>query len=112
MQKEAKILWTTNNKETSMNMVCLYAHNAKLKGWMNEVTILVWGASQQLIAQDKEIQEKIKAMIKDGVKIVACLKCADNLEITNDLTACNIDVFYTGEFLSEWIQSGDTIITI
>lgn len=112
MQKEAKILWTTNNKETSLNMVCLYAHNAKLKGWMTEVTILVWGASQQLIAQDKEIQEKIKAMIKDGVKIVACLKCVDNLEITNDLTACNIDVFYTGEFLSEWIKSGDTIITV
>jgi len=112
MQKEAKILWTTDNKETSMNMVCLYAHNAKLKGWMNEVTILVWGASQQLIASDKEIQEKIKAMIEDGVKIVACLKCADNLEITQDLTSCNIDVFYTGEFLSQWIQSGDTIITV
>lgn len=112
MQKEAKILWTTNNKETSLNMVCLYAHNAKLKGWMTEVTILVWGASQQLIAHDKEIQDKIKAMIKDGVKIVACLKCADNLEITNDLNACHIDVFYTGEFLSEWIQSGETILTV
>lgn len=57
-----------------MNMVCLYAHNAKLKGWMNEVTILVWGASQQLIAQDKEIQDKIKAMIKDGVKLLCFIK--------------------------------------
>ena len=112
MQKEAKILWTTNNKETAMHMVLLYAHNAKLKGWMEEVTVLVWGASQQLIAQDKEIQEKVKAMINDGVKVVACLKCADNMEITDSLNSCNIDVFYTGEYLSNWIKSGDTVITV
>ncbi len=112
MQKEAKILWTTDNKETAEHMVLLYAHNAKLKGWMEEVTVLVWGASQRLINEDKDIQEKIKAMIKDGVKVVACLKCADNMDIKNGLTACNIDVFYTGEFLSEWIKSGDTIISV
>lgn len=112
MQNEAKILWTTDNKETAMNMVLLYGHNAKLKGWMENVSILVWGASQQLVAQDKEIQEKIKLMVEDGVKIVACLKCADNMEITEALNACNIDVFYTGELLTQWIESGDTIITV
>lgn len=42
MQTEAKILWTSDNKETVENMVLLYAHNAKLKAWMQEVTILVW----------------------------------------------------------------------
>ncbi len=112
MQKEAKILWTTDNKDSAENMVLLYAHNAKLNGWMDEVTVLVWGASQKLIAQDKDIQEKVKLMIKDGVKVVACLKCADNMEITEGLNSCNIDVFYTGEFLSDWIKSGETIITV
>ncbi len=112
MQKEAKILWTSNNKETSIHMVLLYAHNAKLKNWMDDVTILVWGASQKLIAQDKEIQEKIKQMVEDGVKVIACLKCAENMQISESLNSCNIDVFYTGELLSQWIQSGDTIITV
>ena len=112
MQKEAKILWTTDNKESAMHMVLLYAHNAKLKAWMEEVTVLIWGASQQLVAKDKEIQEKIKLMINDGVKVVACLKCADNMEITDSLNSCNIDVFYTGEYLSNWIKSGDTVITV
>ena len=57
-------------------------------------------------------QEKVKAMIEDGVKVVACLKCADNMQITEGLNSCNIDVFYTGEFLSDWIKSGETIITV
>ncbi|QKF83157.1 DsrE family protein [Halarcobacter ebronensis] len=112
MQKEAKILWTTDNKETSIHMVLLYAHNAKIKGWMDEVSVLVWGASQKLIAQDKEIQDKVKAMIDDGVKVTACLKCAENMEIAEGLEACNIDVYYTGELLSNWIKSGDTIISV
>lgn len=114
MQKEAKILWTTDNKETSLNMVCLYAHNAKLLGWIDDVTILVWGASQQLINNDKEIQDKVKQMAKDGVKIVACQKCSENLGngVKENLESCNIDVFYTGEFLTNWIQSGDNIITV
>lgn len=112
MKKEAKILWTTDNKETSINMVLLYAHNAKLKGWMDEVIVLVWGASQELIVQDKDIQQKVKLMVKDGVKVVACLKCAENLELEVGLKSCNIDLFYTGELLSQWINSGDTIITV
>lgn len=112
MQKEAKILWTTDNKETAINMVLLYAHNAKLKGWIEDVSVLVWGASQRLIAEDKEIQEKVKQMINDGVKVIACLKCAENMEIAEGLEACHIDLYYTGELLSEWIKSGETVISV
>lgn len=112
MSKKAKILWTTDNKETALHMVCLYAHNALLKGWMDEVEVLVWGASQRLIAEDAEVREKVEAMIKDGVKVVACLKCADSMEVTPAMQSCGIDVFYTGTLLSEWIQSGQSIISV
>ena len=112
MQKEAKILWTSDNKDTVMNMIILYAHNAKKLSWIEEVHVLVWGASQKLIAQDEEIQEAVKAMIADGVKVTACLKCADNMKITESLIACNMDVHYTGELLSDWIKSGETVISV
>lgn len=112
MSKKAKILWTTDNKETSLHMVCLYAHNALLKGWMDEVEVLVWGASQRLIAEDLEVRAKVEAMIKDGVKVVACLKCADTMEITQPLQTCGIDVYYTGELLSNWINSGESIVSV
>ncbi len=112
MSKKAKILWTTDNKETALHMVCLYAHNALLKGWMDEVEVLVWGASQRLIAEDAEVRAKVEAMITDGVKVVACLKCADSLEITAPLQTCGIDVHYTGELLSTWINSGESVISV
>jgi hypothetical protein len=112
MSKKAKILWTTDNKETALHMVCLYAHNALLKGWMDEVEVLVWGSSQRLIAEDAQVSAKVEAMIKDGVKVIACLKCADTMEITAPLQSCGIDVHYTGELLSSWINSGETVISV
>lgn len=112
MQNHAKILWTTDNKETAINMICLYAHNAKKQGWIENVTILIWGASQTLVSQDKDIQEKIKAMIDDGVEVIACKKCAENVGVVEDLEDCGINIFYTGQLLSAWIMSKDTVITI
>ncbi len=108
----AKLLWTTDNKDTALNMLCLYGHNAKLQGWMDEVEILVWGASQNLIARDTEVQAKVKAMINDGVKITACKKCAENMGVEQELSSCSIEVYYTGKLLSEWIKSGESIITV
>ena len=74
--------------------------------------ILVWGASQRLIAEDAEVRVKVEMMVQDGVNVVACLKCADTLEITQSLQTCGIDVYYTGELLSAWINSGETIISV
>lgn len=112
MNNTAKILWTTDNKETALNMVCLYAHNAKKLGWIENVQILIWGASQKLISEDKEIQEKIKAMIKDGVEVIACQKCAENLGVKDELLSCEMQVYYTGELLSSWVKEGSPIISV
>lgn len=112
MQNHAKILWTTDNKDTALNMVCLYGHNAKLQGWIDNVTILIWGASQTLVSQDKEIQEKIKQMIADGVEIIACKKCAQEIGVVDSLESCGINTFYTGQVLSDWIKSGETIVSV
>jgi len=112
MSRKAKILWTTDNKETAMHMVCLYAHNALVKGWMDEVEVLVWGASQRLIAEDAEVRAKVEAMVKEGVKVVACLKCADTMSVTSSLESCGVNVYYTGELLSAWIHSSETVVSV
>ncbi|WP_024955436.1 hypothetical protein [Sulfurospirillum arcachonense] len=112
MKNELLVVWTTNNKNTIMNMICLYTHNAKLKGWFDEVTLLVWGASQQVLSEDKEIRDKVQEMVNDGIKVVACKKCAENMYIESHLQSCGVDVFYTGELLSDWAKSGKPMITV
>ncbi|MDX1809267.1 MAG: DsrE family protein [Sulfurospirillaceae bacterium] len=111
MKNELMVVWTTDNKETIHNMVFLYTLNAKLKGWFDEVTLLIWGASQKILSEDKEIQAKIKEMSDVGVKVQACQKCSENLEIKDALQSCGVEVFYTGVLLSDWLKSGKPILT-
>ncbi len=111
MKNELMIVWTSTNKDTILNMICQYALNAKSKGWFDEITILVWGASQQVLSEDKEIQEKVKEMFDIGIKIIACKKCAENMYIEKHMKECDVDVFYTGELLSDWAKEGKPLIT-
>lgn len=106
------IVWATGEKETSLHMVLLYAINARRKGWWPKVTLLVWGASASLAAQDEEVQAQIAAALAAGVRIIACKRCAENLQIVDELTALQMELFYTGEFLTDWLQSGSPMLSV
>jgi hypothetical protein len=114
MDKDRKllVLWTSDNPETAMNMALMYTHNAKLRNWWDEVNLLVWGASQPFLAENSAAQSKIAAMIIDGVNVMACRKCAENLGVAEQLKALNVNVFYTGEYLTEWLQSEHSMLSV
>lgn len=110
--EELLILWTTNNVGTSVNMILMYAENAKIQGWWSDVTVLIWGSSSKLVSEDQEIQKHIQVLLQNNVRVVACKQCAENYDILNQLEGQGIEVFYTGQFLTDWIKSGKKLITI
>jgi hypothetical protein len=93
-------------------MTLLYGLNAMLHDWWAEVTLLVWGASQALLAQDVEVQEKVAEMGYAGVRVVACQRCAENLGLADQLTKLGCEVFPTGQLLTDWIKSGRPLLTL
>ncbi len=111
-KKKLLVLWTSGDRETAMNMVFMYSLNSKLKGWWDEVTLLVWGASTKLLGQDEEIQGKLKALQAAGVGIIACKACAANLGLVEKLESLGVEVFFTGEYLSKRIQAGDHVLSV
>jgi hypothetical protein len=106
------ILWTSGDRETAMNMVLLYGLNALYHGWFDEVTLLVWGASQHLLAEDTEVQEKVAELADAGVRVVACQRCAENLGVADRLGELQCEVFPTGTLLSDWLKSGKPLLTV
>jgi hypothetical protein len=86
----------------------MYTHAAKAYGWFAEVTLVVWGPSQRLLAGDPTIQAKVKAMQKDGVVVQACIACARKLELVEELEALDIDVKGMGVPLSEALKDPAT----
>ena len=106
------ILWTTDNKETVINMLAMYAINSKINNWWQNVNVIIWGASAKLIASDTQVQTEIIEMINQGVQIEACKACSDNFGVTDKLTKLGINVRYMGEPLTDYIKSGEKILTV
>ena len=61
------ILWTNADVETSQLMVMMYATNSMINHWWDGVTVIIWGATARLAAQNAQIQESIKVAMNVGV---------------------------------------------
>lgn len=105
------ILWTSDDPYLAERMVLMYTHAAKTAGWFKEVTLIIWGPSAKLTAENIKIQEKLNAMQKDGVTIEACIACANAYGVTQDLKNLGFEVKGMGKPLTDYLKSGKTILT-
>ncbi len=106
------ILWTNDNFITSEKMVFMYGINAKRQDWWDEVTIIVWGASVDLVCENEKIQDLVKEAQLEGVHITACKACADQLGASETLKGLDIEVIYWGVPLTQILQNGEKLITV
>lgn len=106
------ILWTNADVLTSDKMVMMYATNAMLSKWWDAVTVIIWGATAKLAAENELIRTKIMLAQHAGVKFSACKACADQLGTTEQLLAQGIEVIYWGEGLTEILKNGEKLLTI
>jgi hypothetical protein len=105
------IVWTSDNPYTAERMVLMYAHAAKTAGWFGEVTVIIWGPSAKMVAENIKIQEKLKLMQRDGVEIRACIVCANMYDVTENLKTMGFDVQGMGKPLTEYLKSGAHVLT-
>ncbi len=112
MKNKLNILWTNDNVETSKLMVLMYARNAMLNNWYDEVTVIIWGATAKLVATNKEIQEIVKQTAEAGVFFSACLVCSDELNATQNLNKLGVETIYWGVPLTNIIKNNEHLLTI
>ena len=105
------VIWSSAEPEVAHRACLMYAHNAKTQKWFDQVTLIVWGPSARLLAADKDLQAKVTAMAKDGVKVQACLACADSYGVTEQLRKLGIEVKYMGKPLTDLLKEDWKILT-
>ena len=110
--KKLYILWTNADIHTSMYMVLMYAKNSILRGWWDEVTVIIWGAPAKLASENEAIINEIEIAKNVGVQFSACIACARQLGVVEKLAEQGIELKGWGEPLTEIIKSGEKLITI
>jgi len=110
--KKLVILWTTADCETAERMVFMYARNSRLRGWWEEVCLVVWGASQKLLCESPELQEDLAEFQKAGGEVQACIACAELYGLTDKLRSLGIEVKPMGEPLTRYLKQGLKVLSI
>ena len=110
-KEKLAVLWVSGDRDVAEKSCLMYTHAAKRNGWFDEVVLIVWGSSSKLLANDVALQEKVKAMIEDGVILEACISCSNMLGVTEDLKAMGIDVKGMGVPLTKYLKSGYHVLT-
>ena len=86
-------------------------HAAKTNKWFNEVTLIIWGPSAKLTAENMKIQDKLKAMQNDGIIIEACIVCAREYGVAEELESLGFVVKGMGKPLTDYIKNDAKVLT-
>ena len=111
-KEQLHILWTNADTITSEHMVMMYSENAIKHGWWKNITVIIWGATSQLVAENEKIQDLIVQGEKAGVKFSGCIACATQLGTVDKLTDLGIELIGWGEPLTTLIKDKEHVITV
>lgn len=105
------LVWSSDDPMVAQRVALMFPHAAQKNSWFSETTLVIWGPSAKLIASDTTLQKKLKEMQTDGVKIKACIACANAYGVTEKLKELHYDVLPMGEPLAEYLKRGYQVIT-
>jgi hypothetical protein len=109
--KKLHVLWTTSERDVALRMIFIYLMDAKSMGWWDEINLIIWGPSAKLVAEDRQIQQELDYILQSGIIVEACEGCTQAYGVTEKIRALGINVKFMGEPLTQYLHSGDKLIT-
>jgi len=107
MKNELLIVWSSGEVEVAKKLVLLYGSVMLERKYWDAATIMIWGPSAKLLAQNTDLQEQFKVVQKSGVKFNACVVCTDDYGVSSELRELGVELIHTGEMLTEALQSDE-----
>jgi len=105
------VLWSSRDADVARELVFPDVLNSKLRGWWDDVILIVWGPSQITLCEQEELQDYLAKIIEAGVRVEACLACSDNYGLSDGLSGLGIDVKYMGAVTTEYLKAGKKVLT-
>ena len=96
------LLWTNADPVTAQLMVFMYVENS----------MIIWGATAKLAAEDPEIRSKIRMLQEMGVHFTACITCAEELGVKDSLEEIGIDLVKWLHPLTAILKGGKKLLTV
>ena len=111
MKNKLLMVWSSGDIEVANKLVLLYGSVILPRAYWDEATIMIWGPSAQLLAQNKALQAKVKAIMETGVHFNCCVVCSDEYGVSSVLEELGVELTHTGEMLTFALQNDWKVLT-
>lgn len=111
MSMKVFVILCNGDKDVAEGVGLRYSFNAAAKKWMDDVKVILFGPSEELVAKDPGFQAKIKELQQAGVEVIACKAYSDEKNITGILESAGLKVAYVGAIISQLLKDGWASLT-
>lgn len=105
------IVWTSSDVNVAEHMVFMYTHAAISKNFFDKVILIIWGPSAKLAVENLNIQQKLLAMQNDGLIVQACIACAKEFDVEEELDDLGFEVKAMGIILTGYLKNNARVLT-
>jgi len=105
MKENLLIVISSASKESILKFPLLYSGVSIPRGYWKRVHIMFWGESIQTVAQEIDVQKKIKEVLETGVEFSSCIVCCQEYGVVETFKELHIEVNHTGELLTKALKS-------
>ena len=104
MSSKILVIVATGEVEKAMTGL-MYAYKTMTEGWLDEVKVMFFGPSEQLLVENKDVANLAK-QISAMEKPIACKFLSDRDGISEKIEALGVKVDYVGTIIAEHIKNG------
>ncbi len=101
------LLWLASGDRSKLMPGLLWGLNARRRGWVDEVRVVVFGDSERLLAADDELFDMVQQI--EGT--LFCRHVAESEGTAERLEQKGANVAYVGEPIAQAIADGFTVLT-
>lgn len=104
MSSKLLVIIATGEKKKALAGL-LYARNAQANKWLDDVKVVFFGPSEQLMVQDEDVMAEAIEMASMG-EIFACKALSDRYKVSDAIEELGVRVEYVGTIVSDFIKDG------
>jgi hypothetical protein len=100
------VILASGDKDVALEMALFYPVTVAKEKYMDEVKVILFGPSENLVARDKNVQKRIKTLQEAGVVVSACKYCSDRMGVSDKLEELGITVEYVSKGIAQMTKDG------
>jgi hypothetical protein len=93
----------TSGEKAVVETALMYAKNTLKYNWMEDVKTILFGPSEQLVANDPELSKQVQEICSAG-EAIACKFISDNEGSSEPLSKLGVKIEYVGTIIADLIK--------